>query len=286
MNYRHEFHAGNFADVMKHALLVILLQALNRKPSAWCYFDTHAGAGCYDLKGKAALQTREASGGIGRLWPERSAAPLPIQKLCEIVSGFNPELAPDTAPHFYPGSPCIAAALARTQDRLVLAELLPHEQRLLRVRFHGNPRVAVHARDGYEMLKALVPPSERRGLVCMDPPFEKPDEFDALIEALTTACARWSTGVYALWYPIKDADVIHRFYRRLLGSGLPPMLVTEFRVAPAGTSLFTACGMLMVNPPWQCEADIDASLKYLVKALSQAQGSSLLRWLVTDKKQG
>jgi len=284
MNYRHEFHAGNFADVMKHTLLVILLQALNRKPSAWCYFDTHAGAGCYDLQSKSVAKTREAASGINRLWPQRSAAPVPIQELCEIVAGFNPDLAPDTSPRFYPGSPCIAAALARTQDRLVLAELHPQEHRLLRDRFRDAPRVAVHARDGYEMLKALVPPPERRGLVCMDPPFEKPDEFDALIEALSTAYARWSTGVYALWYPMKDDSVLRRFYRHLIGSGLPQMLVAEFRVAPADMPLFTACGMLLVNPPWQSEAVINDALQYLQGALAPTHGNSVVRWLVTDKK--
>jgi len=284
MNYRHEFHAGNFADMMKHTLLVILLQTLNHKPSAWCYFDTHAGAGCYDLQSKAAAKTREAVSGIGRLWSQRDVAPVAIQKLCDIVARFNPDLAPDTTPRFYPGSPCIAAALARTQDRLVLAELHPQEHRLLRERFRGNSRVAVHARDGYEMLKALVPPPERRGLVLIDPPFEYPDEFDALIEALTIAYARWPTGVYALWYPMKDANVVHRFYRHLNGSCLPQMLVAEFRVALAAMPLFTACGMLLVNPPWQSEAVMNAVLQYLRVVLAPVHGSNVVRWLDTYKK--
>ena len=279
MNYRHEFHAGNFADVMKHTLLVILLQALNRKSSAWCYIDTHAGAGCYDLQNKFAAKTREAASGIGRLWPQRNSAPLAIQALCDIVAGFNPDLAPDTSPRLYPGSPCIAAALARTQDRLVLAELHPQEHRLLRERFHGDPRVAVHARDGYEMFKALVPPPERRGLVLMDPPFEKPDEFDLLVEALSTAHARWSTGVYALWYPMKDASVVRRFYRRLIGSGLPHLLTVEFHVAPTDTPLFTACGMLIVNPPWKTDAAMKEALRFLTVVLAPVGGGSTVCWL-------
>lgn len=284
MNYRHEFHAGNFADLMKHTLLVILLQALNRKPSSWCYFETHAGSGCYDLQSKAAVKTREASDGIGRLWPQRSSAPVPIQELCEIVTRFNPDSRLDASPRFYPGSPCVAAALARAQDRLVLAELHPQEQRLLRERFRGDLRVAVHARDGYEMLKALVPPSERRGLVLMDPPFEQPDEFDTELQALRAAYARWPTGVYALWYPMKDENVVRSFYRKLAHAGIEHLLLAEFRVAAAAAGLFAACGMLVVNPPWQSEASMQAALQFLTAVLAPSGGGSTLRWLVPEMK--
>lgn len=282
MNYRHGFHAGNFADVMKHTLLVILLQALNRKSSAWCYFDTHAGAGCYDLQSRAAAKIREAASGIDRLWPQRVSAPVPIQALCEIIAGFNPQLAPDTAPRFYPGSPCIAAALARTQDRLVLTELHPQEHRLLQERFRSGPRVSIHARDGYEMLKALVPPPERRGLVLMDPPFEHPDEFKKQLQALRDAYARWPTGVYTLWYPIKDEAVVQGFYRKLAGSGIGHLLVAELRIAPAAAGFFAACGMLMVNPPWQSDAAIKSALGYLAEVLATGSGTSTVRWLVSD----
>ncbi|MGH8379045.1 MAG: 23S rRNA (adenine(2030)-N(6))-methyltransferase RlmJ, partial [Gammaproteobacteria bacterium] len=191
MNYRHAYHAGNFADIMKHALLVILLDALNHKPAPWCYFDTQAGAGIYDLASEAATKTGEAAGGIGRLWPLRSSAPAPVAQLCAIISGINDENAA-ACPRFYPGSPVAAASLARHQDRLVLAELHPQEARVLREHFRGDRRVAVHHRDGYEMLKALAPPAERRGLVLMDPSFEKPDEFVKLLAALKNAHARWS----------------------------------------------------------------------------------------------
>lgn len=284
MNYRHEFHAGNFADVMKHSLLVILLDALNRKSNPWCYFDTHAGAGRYDLQGKSALNTKEADGGISRLWPQRNAAPASVQQLCEIVAGINPELASDQPPRFYPGSPYIAAALARDQDRLILAELQPQEQRLLREHLHGDARSAVHSRDGYEMLTALVPPSQRRGLVLMDPPFEKPDEFDAQLKALCTAHLRWSTGVYALWYPMKDEAVVRRFHRQVSQSGIRNILVAELRLTPAAAQLFSACGMLVVNPPWLSEAAMRDALHYLAAVLAPGSGESSVRWLVP--KQG
>ncbi len=284
MNYRHEFHAGNFADVMKHTLLVILLQALNRKPSAWCYYDTHAGAGCYDLQSKAAAKTREAASGIGRLWPQRSTAPVPIRALGEIIAGFNPHLAPDAVPSLYPGSPCVAASLARPRDRLVLAELHPQEQNRLRECFRGDPRVSIHARDGYEMLKALVPPSERRGLVLIDPAFEQPDEYQAQLQALREAYARWPTGVYALWYPIKDDAAVQGFYRKLTGSGIGHLLVAELHMAPTAAGIFVACGMLLVNPPWQSDALIKAALGYLAEVLAPGRGKSTVRWLVSETR--
>ncbi|MGA9855223.1 MAG: 23S rRNA (adenine(2030)-N(6))-methyltransferase RlmJ [Gammaproteobacteria bacterium] len=282
MNYRHEFHAGNFADVMKHTLLVILLQALNRKPSAWCYFDTHAGAGCYDLQSKVALKSGESLSGIGRLWPHRSSAPVPVQQLCEIIAEFNRDLPAVATPRYYPGSACLAAALARGRDRLVLAELHPQEQRLLRERFRGDPRVAIHARDGYEMLKALVPPSERRGLVLMDPPFEQSNEYQAQLQALREAHARWPTGVYALWYPIKDQAVVQGFYRKLARSGIGHLLVAELHLTHAAAGFFGACGMLMVNPPWQSDAAIKAMLGYLAEVLAPGSGTSTVRWLVSN----
>jgi 23S rRNA (adenine2030-N6)-methyltransferase len=284
MNYRHEFHAGNFADVMKHTLLVILLQSLNRKSSAWCYFDSHAGAGCYDLQSKAAMKTREMTSGIDRLWPQRDAAPAPVQALCNIISGFNPDSGPGTTPRFYPGSPCITAALARKHDRLVLAELHPQEQRLLRENCRREPRVSIHARDGYEMLKALVPPAERRGLVLMDPPFEQPDEYQAQLQALRDAHTRWPTGVYALWYPIKDEAIVQGFYRKLADSGIRHLLMAELRLAPAAAGFFAACGMLLVNPPWQSDAAIKEALRYLVQVLAPGSGSSTVRWLVSKMR--
>src|SRR5882724_6947938 len=200
MNYRHGFHAGNFADVVKHSLLAMLLEALSRKPAPWAYLDTHAGAGAYDLHSEAARRTREAEGGIGRLWVARGAArgrlPPAAEKLCDIVAGLNPGAPAGSLPRVYPGSPRVAAALARPGDRLLLAELHPEEAYLLRGELQGNKAVAVHERDGYEMLKAFTPPKERRGLVLIDPPYEKADEFETVADALVSAHGRWATGSY------------------------------------------------------------------------------------------
>lgn len=281
MNYRHAFHAGNFADVVKHTLLVVLLAALGRKSAPWCYLDSHAGAGAYDLGGEAARRTREAAEGIHRLWPARGRLPAPAEELCRLVADLNPGLAPDELPRNYPGSPAIAAALARSHDRLVLSELQAEDAQLLRALFKRDSRVAVHERDGYEMLKALTPPAERRGLVFMDPPFEQPDEFERMAECLAACHARWPGGVYALWYPLKDEPARARFLRGLERSGLRKILFTEVRVSRQADAL-AGTGMIIVNPPWQVEQEMGSALRSLAQLLAPQSGHSEVRWLVPE----
>lgn len=267
---------------MKHTVLVTLLDALKHKPAPWCYFDTHAGAGVYDLTSEAATKSSEAATGIARLWPLRGSAPAQMAHLCAAIAEVNPALAPGAAPWFYPGSPVVAASLARDHDRLVLAELHPQEARLLREHFRGDLRVAVHVRDGYEMLKALMPPAERRGLVLMDPPFEKPDEFARLLAGLQQAHSRWPTGIFALWYPLKEATAVKRFERGLIQSDIRRILLAEFRIAPAGNPGFYGCGMALVNPPWQSEENIVTALGFLKDTLAPETGSYKVRWLVRE----
>ncbi|HEY4128866.1 MAG TPA: 23S rRNA (adenine(2030)-N(6))-methyltransferase RlmJ [Gammaproteobacteria bacterium] len=278
MNYRHGFHAGNFADVVKHSLLTMLLEALNRKPAPWAYLDTHAGAGAYDLLSEAAQRTGEAQGGIARLWKDRGRLPAAAEKLCILVAELNPGLAPAELPRVYPGSPRVAAAMARAQDRLYLAELHPEEAYLLRGEFQRNKAVAVHERDGYEMLKALTPPKERRGLVLMDPPYEKSDEFEMAAGALIAAYRHWSTGVYALWYPIKDDSARRRFLRRLEQSGLRKILLTELYLPPQEG--LSGTGLLVVNPPWQMDTEARDCLEALAPILGADR--SEVRWLVQE----
>ena len=282
MNYRHLFHAGNFADIFKHTLLVILLEALNRKPAPWCFFDSHAGAGLYDLHADEARRSGEAASGIGRLWTVRAAAPAPVAQLCAAVATVNPGLAREAPPRFYPGSPLVAASLARAHDRLVLSELHPEEALLLRTHLRRDARVAVHLRDGYEMLKALTPPAEHRGLALLDPPFEQATEFVQMLQALRATQRRWSDGVYALWYPLKDELAVRRFERELLQLKLRRVLLAEFRVAPADTPGFHACGLAMINPPWQIEHSGEVVLGFLRDTLAPQSGGYRLRWLATD----
>lgn len=279
MNYRHGFHAGNFADVVKHSLLLTLLEALDRKPAPWAYLDTHAGAGAYDLHSDAARRTGEAQGGIGRLWAARSKLPPAAEKLCALVAELNPGALADALPRVYPGSPRVAAALARADDRLLLAELHPQEAYLLRGEMQGNKGAAVHERDGYEMLKALTPPKERRGLVLMDPPYEKADEFETAAGALIAAYRHWPTGVYALWYPIKDDSARRRFLRRLEQSGLRKILLTELHLPPQEAAL-SGTGLLVVNPPWQMDTEARECLAALVPVLGGER--SEVRWLVPE----
>ncbi len=281
MNYRHGFHAGNFADVAKHSLLALLLEALNRKPAPWHYFDTHAGAGVYDLSGDDARRGGEARDGILKLWPARGSLPVAVERLCATVAALNPGLAPGQLPRLYPGSPYLAAALARESDRLTLAELQPEEARRLKGEFQRDRRTAVHCRDGYEMLKALTPPPERRGLALLDPPYESAKEFERLVESLAACHGRWPGGVYALWYPIKDETARKRFLRALERSGLRRILLTEFRLATAADAL-AGSGLVVVNPPWQSETEMRDCLAALVRVLAPAGGSSMVDWLVAE----
>lgn len=283
MNYRHQFHAGNFADIFKHTLLVILLDALSRKDTPWCYFDSHAGAGLYNLQSDEARRGGEAAGGIYRLWPMRAAAPAPVAALCAAVAAVNPGLDDGALPRFYPGSPLVAAAVARAGDRLVLAELQPEEAQLLRTHLRRDARAAVHLRDGYEMLKALTPPAERRGLVLIDPPFELPTEFAQILQALRVLHGRWQEGMYAMWYPLKDPPAAQRFERELLRLKLRRVLLAEFRVTPPEVPGFRACGMALINPPWQCEHAIETTLGFLRDTLAPQAGSYRLRWLAPPK---
>ena len=279
MNYRHGFHAGNFADVVKHTLLGLLLEALNRKPAPWAYLDTHAGAGAYDLQSEAARRTGEAGGGIGRLWAARPKLPAASEQLCRIVSDMNPGLPAAELPRVYPGSPLVAAALARPEDKLFLAELHPEEAYLLRGELQGVVGAAVHERDGYEMLKAFTPPKERRGLVLIDPPYEKADEFDTAAAALKTAHARWPTGVYALWYPIKDDSARRRFLRKVEQSGMRKVLLTELSLSPQAEGLY-GTGMLIVNPPYKLDEEARQCLAALVPVLGAER--SEVHWLVPE----
>lgn len=281
MNYRHSFHAGNFADVVKHSQLVLLLEALSRKPTPWHYFDTHAGAGAYDLTGEAARRSGEARDGILKLWPARGGLPPAVERLCTLVAELNPGLEPGSLPRVYPGSPRVAAALARAGDRLTFAELQPDEARWLKGEFQRDKRAAVHERDGYEMLAALTPPAERRGLALLDPPYESAEEFARLAAAVTACHGRWPGGVYALWYPIKDESARKRFLRSMERSGLRRILLTEFRISSNADAL-AGSGLLVVNPPWQADSEIRACLEALLPLLAPDTGGTEVGWLVPE----
>jgi 23S rRNA (adenine2030-N6)-methyltransferase len=286
MNYRHHFHAGNFADVMKHVLLVGLVHALQKKEKGFLYLDTHAGRGWYDLARAAAgdslARQSEWPDGIGRLWRCTQAPPAVIAYL-ELVREFDRKQGNLTAmPRFYPGSPALAAALLRPGDRVVLCEKHPAECAALRGAFGHLPRGEVRESDGYAAVRALLPPRERRALVLLDPPYESPEEFALLVTALQEALRRFPTGVLAAWYPLTGRARVDEFLAavRLLAS--PPTLAVELTIAgeEAGPKL-RGCGLLVINPPWQFDLAARESVEFLAGALAQGDGGgSRVEWIV------
>jgi 23S rRNA (adenine2030-N6)-methyltransferase len=283
MNYRHAYHAGNFADVFKHTVLVGLIEALKQKQTPICYFDTHAGSGRYDLHGEQALKTREHVDGVLRLL---DAARLPASlhvylNLVRAMNGTRP--AHDLA--VYPGSPLLASLLLRDDDRMQLCELQPDEAAKLRDVMRGDPRATVHERDGYAALKALLPPAQKRGLVLIDPPFEAQDgEFRAIETALKAAHARWATAVYAVWYPIKLRQHVTPFHRWLRASGLRKVLVSELLLHPDNSALrLNGCGMALINTPFKFDRQLEELLPVLTQHLAQGRfGQHGVHWLVED----
>lgn len=283
MNYRHAFHAGNFADVFKHTILIGLLEALKQKAAPFCYFDTHAGAGSYDLRGAPAEKTAEAAEGVLRMLEVKSPPPL-LQTYLDLLRSVQP---PDTAHglSLYPGSPLIAAQLMRDIDRAVLCELQPDEAVQLRKLFAHDARIGVHQRDGYGALGGLVPPKERRGLVLIDPPFEaQDDEFRAIEAALGIAYARWPTGIYAIWYPIKLREQTRPFHRWFASHKVPKTLVVELLRQPDDSALrLNGCGMVIVNPPWRFDQQLRQLMPVLQERLKVAGGGQVrIDWLTRE----
>ena len=273
MNYRHAFHAGGFADVIKHIVLVRMLTYLQDKPAAFRVIDTHAGAGVYDLTGEEARRGGEWLTGIARVMQARfSEAALPlVAPYLDIVRAFNP--ARDLKA--YPGSPLIARALLRPQDRLTACEVEPKARQRLIEALRRDTQARVVDLDGWMALPAFVPPKERRGLVLIDPAFEQKDEFGRLGSGFTEAFAKWPTGSYLLWYPVKSprpTDDLARHVAATVAAGPSPgkCLRLEFSVAPqtAGAALASA-GLLIVNPPWTLVSELKTILPELEKPLGQ-----------------
>jgi 23S rRNA (adenine2030-N6)-methyltransferase len=268
MNYRHAFHAGNFADVLKHAVLARILDYLKRKPGAFRVIDTHAGASLYDLSSQEAQKTGEWRNGIGRLLdaalPEKAAA-LAAPYL-DAVRAFNAGQPLRT----YPGSPALARQLLRGIDRLTAIELHPADCAALKERFSGDWQVKVIELDGWLALGAHVPPKERRGLVLVDPPFEKEGEFERLGGGLVKAHRRWPGGTYALWYPIKDFNAVERFRDALRESGIARILDIVLHVRrPSAEPRLDGCGMVVVNPPYVLADEMELLLPALSAVLAE-----------------
>lgn len=266
MNYRHSYHAGNFADVFKHIILVALINALKQKDKAFCYLDTHAGVGMYDLKDPTTQKIKEYENGIEKILAS-SNPPKLIQDYIDCVRAAH--AANHTNCRYYPGSPAIAQHLMRPQDRAILTELHPDDFKLLKNNFHYDKRIGVHLQDAYQGLKAFLPPKERRGLILIDPPYEQPDELADLSAILAHAVARFETGIYALWYPIKMIQPVERFYKAIKQNISRPMLRAELSIYPenSGTQL-NGYGILIINPPWKLQEELQPAIANLWETLS------------------
>lgn len=279
LSYRHLFHAGNFADVFKHALLTRLLIALSGKDKPYLYLDTHAGIARYDLRHMWAQKAREYENGIARLWNAKDA-PASLEPYLDAVRALNP----DGHLRFYPGSPLIAKRFLRESDRMVLVELNKVDHLELQSLFEREKRVAVERLDAYQSLKAYLPPTERRGLVLIDSSFDRARELDRIVKALKETHGRWPTGMYAIWYPLMEPAAMRDFSQAIARSGIRKVLQMEIEVRERDESrIIPGCGMLVVNPPWKLDEEAKPMLQWFANTLVvSGAGRARVEWLVPE----
>jgi 23S rRNA (adenine2030-N6)-methyltransferase len=269
MNYRHAYHAGNFADCFKHALLVALLDTFARKPAPYFVLDTHAGTGWYNLDADEARRTTEADMGIRRLLRQRPAPVL--GRYLQLVQQLGP----------YPGSPALIRAVMRESDRLVCVELHPQDCKALKRRFHADPAVEVHMRSGWEALSALLPPTEKRGLVFIDPPFESPDDYFSLAEGLRRGHGRFGHGVFAAWYPIKQMAAVRTLHAILRSFCIRDIVAVEFHLRDTtNPERLNGCGLVVINAPYQFDDQARSIADAILEGLGENEpgaGSAVVR---------
>lgn len=276
LSYRHSFHAGNAADVLKHSVLIHILQHLKKKQKPFCYVDTHAGAGLYSLSSEHAENTREFIQGIGALWQVDSLPPA-IETYINVIKDFNPEGVLND----YPGSPLIAKHLLRKQDRLFLYELHSTDITLLESAMNQDKRVQLHHQDGFKHCLGLMPPVQRRGLVLIDPSYEVKADYEQVLELIMQLVKRFATGTFALWYPVVDRSRIIDIEKTIQASELKNVQLFELgQLADSRERGMTASGMIVVNPPWTLKAEMQLALPYLAEKLGLAkQGSYRIKQL-------
>ncbi len=280
MNYRHAFHAGNHADVLKHLVLSRLLALLAKKDAPYAYLDSHAGIGLYDLRGDQASRTGEWLEGIQRVW-QADDVPALFDDYLGVIRALNP----DGQLRYYPGSPEVARELSREQDRLQLNEKHPEDGLLLKANMKYDRRVAVHLGEGWHVPRALLPTEQKRAVLLIDPPFEQADELQRCAQAMKESIARMRQAVVAIWYPIKDQRQLKRFYQDLQGTGAPKLLRIELLVHAADNADvgLNGSGLAIANPPWGLEDELRGVLPWLGQNLGQTQGGWKLDWLIEEK---
>ncbi|MCT4712083.1 23S rRNA (adenine(2030)-N(6))-methyltransferase RlmJ [Enterobacteriaceae bacterium H11S18] len=279
LSYRHSFHAGNHADVLKHTVQSLIIESLKEKEKPFLYLDTHAGAGRYKLSSEHAERTGEYMEGIARIWQQDS-----LPEELEAYIGAVKALNHSGNLRYYPGSPLIARHLLREQDSLQLTELHPSDFPLLRSEFQKDNRARVERADGYTQLKAKLPPVSRRGLILIDPPYEIKTDYQDVVKGISEGYKRFATGTYALWYPVVLRQQIKRMLRELEETGIRRILQIELAVRPDSDQRgMTASGMIVINPPWKLEQQMTNVLPWLHKTLVPAgTGSTTLNWVVPE----
>lgn len=268
MNYRHAYHAGNFADVLKHVVLALIIEHLKLKDAPFRVIDTHAGTGSYDLQSEEAIKTGEWQDGIGRLLA--TAIPSELELLLRpYLTAVVGEQDPARLRH-YPGSPLIARRLMRGSDRLIANELHPDDAEALANLFARDRQVKVSSMDGWTALKAVLPPVERRGVVLVDPPFEKSGELQRLVTAVGEMTKRFATGTLMLWYPIKDPNQIVAFQRQLSELRTKKIFSLQLMLrAPSDVSVLNGTGLIVLNPPYTLPDNLSQLLPFLTYVLGR-----------------
>ncbi|MDP4491750.1 MULTISPECIES: 23S rRNA (adenine(2030)-N(6))-methyltransferase RlmJ [Vibrio] len=278
LSYRHSFHAGNHADVLKHIVQSLILNSLQQKEKPFVYHDTHSGVGRYDLTHEWSEKTGEYKQGIARVW-QQDNIPAELDSYLDAIRQLNQ----GETLRYYPGSPRVARAHLREQDRMVLTELHPSDYPLLEQEFHRDRQVSIYKEDGFARLKASLPPQERRGLVLIDPPYELAKEYRDVVQAIAQSYKRWATGIYAIWYPVVNRCDIDDMVEGLQGLGIRKILQIELGVSPDTNERgMTASGMIVVNPPWTLESQMQTILPFLKQAIAPATGHYKVEWVVPE----
>ncbi|UVZ53851.1 23S rRNA (adenine(2030)-N(6))-methyltransferase RlmJ [Morganella morganii] len=279
LSYRHSFHAGNHADVLKHTVQSLIIESLKEKDKPFLYLDTHAGAGRYQLSGEHVERTGEYLEGIARIWAQESV-PEELKTYLEAVSALNPR----GDLRFYPGSPLIAAHLLRDHDKLNISELHPSDFPLLRNEFSRDNRARVVREDGYQQLKSQLPPLSRRGFVLIDPPYELKSDYQAVVKGIQEGHRRFATGTYAVWYPVVLRQQIKRMVKDFQATGIRKILQIELAVRPDSDQRgMTASGMIVINPPWKLESQMKSVLPWLHNVLvPEGTGHTLVEWITPE----
>lgn len=279
LSYRHSFHAGNHADVLKHAVQSLIIESLTEKEKAFLYLDTHSGAGRYQLTSAESEKTGEYLEGIARIWAT-SERPEILAPYLDVVKKLNS----DGELRYYPGSPLLAKALLRSQDQLIMTELHPSDYPRLVEEFARDRRAEVLKEDGFQQLKSKLPPASRRGFVLIDPPYELKTDYEAVVSGIVEGYKRFATGIYAIWYPVVSRMQINNMVEALRETGIRKILQIELGVQPDSEERgMTASGMIVINPPWKLEAQMQAIMPWLYQTLVPGdQGHILIEWITPE----